>query len=254
MNLLDRNKTDLTHIVTSAVMDWLDGKGFKPVETEVPIEEGWVADLAAAIYPTFTELQQLKIIPRRPPWKSDQAIKIAWDQRATEAQRMMVALVEVKTSRGDFLSDLKWKKAIPTDLAYLAYPAGLIAPSEWPQSWGILEHWGQTGTIRCRRAAGVFNVPAEQQRDLVYSIAMRRDNHTRYARLREIRQRERIRQNEDRTIRRCNDAVKAALAIARGLHESVEGVLEWYGIRNVPDWIKRDMEMLWNASPKVPIG
>jgi len=75
--LFDRNKTDLTHAVTQAAMTWLDERGFKPVETEVEIARGWVADLASAIFPTPTELINLKLIPHRPDWEAEDEIQEA---------------------------------------------------------------------------------------------------------------------------------------------------------------------------------
>ena len=57
-------------------------------------------------------------------------------------------VVECKVSRADFLADAQkpWRKdpnlALGCERLYLA-PAGLIAPSELPQGWGLLECRGR---------------------------------------------------------------------------------------------------------------
>ncbi len=48
----DLNKSKLTENVTEAVIVWLKEKGFKPVQTEVRIANGWVADIASILRPT----------------------------------------------------------------------------------------------------------------------------------------------------------------------------------------------------------
>ena len=61
MSQLDLNKTPLTHRITALAAAFLDAHGFKPVETEVPVASGWVADVASFVYPTMTEAKKLRL-------------------------------------------------------------------------------------------------------------------------------------------------------------------------------------------------
>jgi hypothetical protein len=51
-HMKDLNKSKLTENVTEAVIVWLKEKGLKPVQTEVRIANGWVADIASILRPT----------------------------------------------------------------------------------------------------------------------------------------------------------------------------------------------------------
>lgn len=169
--ILDRNKTELTHAVTKATVAWLEDRGCKPLESEVPIQAGWIADLGGVLAPTLTELRKLKFITSRPHWKNSNCE--AWYQHAYSLQRVMTCLVEVKTSRSDFVGDKKWKLPIPTDVAYLAVPHGLVSPAEWPEDWGILEYIESSDHMRCVRVPALLSAAVEMQRDVILSIAVR---------------------------------------------------------------------------------
>jgi len=162
----------------------------------------------------------------------------------------MVALVEVKTSHSDFKNDSKWTRSIPSDLAYLAYPAGMIGVSEWPEGWGILEYHETCDSIKCRRPAVAYEVKAEIQRDMIYEISLRRDHHTRYERLRKFRRESLIERNSDKSLARINDAFRIVLAVAAGVHGSVDGVLEYYGVRKLADYLRERLDDLWNVAPE----
>lgn len=171
----DLNKSPLTQQVTKAVLAWLTEKGFKPVQTEVKVASKWVADISAVIVPTRTELQDLKLIPRPPQWQEQNA-RQAWYDNAKAMIQTYTSLVEVKTSRADFLKDHKWNSPQPTNLAYLASQKGLISTEEWPVGWGILEF--NEERVRCLRPAPLSLVSMESQRDTVLNIAMRLHNET----------------------------------------------------------------------------
>ena len=205
----DLNKSIVTHQVTDAAALWLDGHGFKPVETEVPMpwysetKSGWIADLAAVIQPTQTELIELKLIPRKPRWpgsakwtEAHREKEDRWQEVADLCLRFMTCLVEVKTSRADFRSDHKWRTEPPADLAFLAVPKGLLKPEEWPTGWGILE-WTGGSAIAYRRRPEPRVIPVDRQLRTTLSIAVRRDHHTRYARMREWRQEDRQEEKGD---------------------------------------------------------
>jgi hypothetical protein len=242
--LLDRNKTGITHEVTLAASQWLNAKGFKPVETEVPVEEGWVADLAGVIVPTQTELIDLKLLKRPPSWNErhslitkrriwDADTYAVWRKELEALSRTMTCLVEVKTSRADFRGDRKWTSTIPTDLAFLAVPKGLVTSEEWPAGWGILEY--EDGSITRRRAPALATVATEQQLGVVLSIAIRRDHHTRYARWREYQREERIEAGERKTIKRITQCMNAVLHIVEGKHPDVATTLEWHQIKDLQE-------------------
>jgi hypothetical protein len=94
----DRNKSPITHEVTDAVAVWLDAHGFKPVETEVPMVAGWVADLAAVICPTQTELIALQLI-KRPPrsMRTKQCRKLI--------QSVITRVQDIRIERGERVCD-----------------------------------------------------------------------------------------------------------------------------------------------------
>lgn len=145
----DRNKSDLTKQVTAAALMYLDERGCKPIETEVGVASGWVADIAAVLDPTITELVALKLLKRQPRYGCPGYKE--WDTQVRQVHRFMTALVEVKVSRSDFSGDQKWTLPLPTNLAYLAFPKGLITESEYPAGWGLLEYSIETDCVRCRR-------------------------------------------------------------------------------------------------------
>lgn len=107
--ICDRNKSELTHKLTAAAAFWLDEAGFKPVETEVPVCPGWVADLSGVIRPTKTEATRLKLIPPRGPYSRPNAWR-EWCDAFAAIPSLLTAVVEVKTSRSDFIGDHKWGK------------------------------------------------------------------------------------------------------------------------------------------------
>ncbi len=169
----DLNKSKLTEKVTGAVIVWLKEKGFKPVQTEVRITNGWVADIASILRPTQTELLDLKLIRKAPKWSPETQKDVTeWSSDVREMKRQIfTCLVEVKASRKDFIRDHKWDLPQPTNLAYLAVPKGLISEEEWPVGWGILEF--SDDLIRARRWASPVNSPPELQRDVIFEVLMR---------------------------------------------------------------------------------
>ncbi len=264
----DLNKTPLTHDVTSAVAFWMDEKGFKPVETEVPMpwvkenEQGWIADLSGVIVPTQTELINLKLLTRAPKYylsnghfgNPDEEYKPnpayeKWSEELFIKQRLMTCLVEVKTSRGDFVGDRKWNLDIPSDLAYLAVPKGLISPDEWPVGWGILEF--SENVIRQKRPSFQFTATVEHQRDIILAIAIRRDHNTRYARLREHERDDRQRRNINKVNSNLNDLSRAVIAIAKGDCDNVEQALRRRGIRHANEWTIKELEQLLGIAKNI---
>lgn len=208
----DRNKTEITHKVTDATYQWLDNHGFKPVETEVEMPydpahgKCWVANIAAVIVPTQTELINLKLVRRPPQWKYQSSNvgyrekREAWEAEYAEVSRRMTCLVEVKTSRGDFMGDRKWKLAPGTDLAWVAISQGVATVSECPEGWGVLVLSGDV--MKQIRTPVPRRTTVEQHLSVIYDIAIRRDHRTRYAQQREQQKAWRVRMREDREERR----------------------------------------------------
>jgi hypothetical protein len=262
----DRNKSPITHEVTVAVASWLDVLGFKPVETEVPIAAGWVADLAAVICPTQTELIALKLIQRPPSWNEIHSLKSkrrtwdadtyrAWQSTLVALRRTMTCLVEVKTSRADYCGDRKWTLPLPTDLAFVAFPRGLVKPEEWPTGWGILEF--HDGAIKRLRAPTPQVTADSQQRDIILSIAIRRDHHTRYSRFREAQKDTRLAAATETSLARVRDVVRTVLSVARGEHSNLEECLMFSRLRNhmrtMPEWVLEPLRELYGIANKTPI-
>ena len=245
----DQNKTELTKNITAATCFWLDKHGCKPVETEVYVTRGWVADIASAIFPSNTELQELKLIRRAPRW-SKLTERETWEVEAAAITRMMTVIVEVKTSRSDFLGDKKWTSPSMADLSWIAVPSGLIGESERPQGWGILEYNEGRDCMVMSCVPQIRITTAEQQRNLIYSIACRRDNHTRYEHINQIRKEYREQDKQRESLIRVKDAIRAALSIAHGVYGSVEGALEAHRIKlcSIGELEMLKLTRLWNCS------
>ncbi len=245
---MDRNKTELTHIVTNAVYGWLDERGCKPIETEVPVQHGWVADIASMVSPTLTELVNLKLLKRRPKWNQP-GYREWWDvaKQRQQSLGLLTVLVEVKTSRSDFSGDKKWTLPVPTHLAYLAVPQGLVI-DEVPKGWGLLEYSPAGKTVTCRVVPEVMNVTVEQQLAVVHGVAVRRDHHTRYERHRAFQKELTVTRNESISRTRVVSAMSAMKSIVRGEHGSVKAALEYYGIRHFPEYALLGLEELWERA------
>lgn len=265
--MVDRNKSQLTHDVTAAVMLYLDERGFKPVETEVgmpwcPENEGcrgWIADLAGVINPTQTELIGLGLLKKGLGWnelhgrdRNDSVVKAwhekedAWRAQRDRLLRVMTCLVEVKTSRSDFTGDRKWKMVHPVDLAYVAIPRGMVKPEEWPVGWGVMEY--HEGAIKRLRAPVPQVTTVEQHRDVILSIAIRRDHRTRYAMHKEFSQAQRVRQGEEVTIRRVYEVTRALLEIARGERSTIQESLDRHRINKLPGFEMRQLQELYGIA------
>jgi hypothetical protein len=244
---LDRNKTDATHNVTRAVMRYLDERGFKPVETEVPVADGWVADIAGVCTPTRTEAVRLKLIPASPRCAAGEPYQ-RWNARYQALPCPLTALVEVKVSKSDFSGDHKWDKPSPANLRYLAIPHGLLL-SAYPPGWTVLSV-SNDGTVRIVASGDVCNVPADQKMLTILSIAVRRDHATRYQRLRGMMKQYRVTQGEQRTLSRMSDAIRMAFAVATGqscgvVHATPEEAVRFHCSKPLPKYVMDEARRLW---------
>ena len=140
--MADNNKTHLTNVITAGAKMWMLGVGFKPVQDEVPVADGWVADVAGYIQPTQTELtRHLKLL---------KALGLTNDESGvakffSRYEMPMTGLIEVKTTKADYKKDIGRKYArhdqpsCPVHLPWLAYPTGMVPDLELPHYWGLLE-------------------------------------------------------------------------------------------------------------------
>lgn len=103
-------------------------------------------------------------------WSMEREIPDAIGWRSHESY-----LVECKTSRADFLHDLKkWHRKYPDwgmgELRYYMTPPGLIQVDELPDKWGLLEVYPKI--IRKVRYASRFDrqKAAVKERTLMYQV------------------------------------------------------------------------------------
>jgi len=245
--LCDANKTALTARVTAAASLWMNERGMKPVETEVPIVTGWVADLAGAVCPTRTEAQELKLLPRKPSYRSISneewhTIHLAWEAAYKALPPIVTAIIEVKTTRSDFCGDKKWKLIQPAHLCYLATPPNLVKPEEIPPGWGWLVVAGE-GSARQLQPASICQQPDSGTASLLYSIAVRRDHQTRHARLREFQRNQGATDATDKACRRLGLLIEVAMDVISG-SRSLDESLSWHGgsTLKLKDYQRRQIE------------
>lgn len=249
----DRNKSELTIAITKNAALWLDGKGFKPVETEVPVENGWIADVAGVCCPTQTEMIDLKIIQRPPRYRGSSWAQAgskyeidykAWREKYNTIPQPLTALVEVKTSRGDYMGDRKWSSEWPTNLCYVAMPEGMIEPQYWPPCWGVIL-FSQNGSVvrKVHAPAAIKPLSIEKQMWTIHSLAVARDHQTRYARLRELSRAQRIRDGEAKSIGRISAAIRLVVKVAAGM-EIDAAISEGYVQVKLPEHIRQELEAL----------
>ncbi len=186
--VLDSNKTALTHRVTALAAAYLDGLGCKPVETEVPIQPGWVADVASFWYPSLTESKRLGL-SKRARARLGNDLEIGNPISRAYGEGPFTVLVEVKTSRSDFTRDTKKWEETPAHLCFIAYPTGLMDKEEIPRGWAGLQ-MSKNGTKVCRthHASVGYRFHAQHSGDIIDFIAavgIRRDHRTRNASMRD---------------------------------------------------------------------
>jgi hypothetical protein len=265
----DANKTDLTRRITTAAATWLDQRGFRPVETEVPVIQGWVADLAGLCYPTPTEAQSLKLIDKKPRYpdcpgrfgvdseeyrlgmKEYRLALDEWERTYTALSAPMTAIVEVKASPVDLAQDTKWGRQLPAHLVYLAIPPSLACDESLDARWGILVLTA-SGDVRLHRPPQVNDVAPEQTLGVVCQIAMRRDNFTRHARFRELDRQTRQTDNTKINRKRLSKAVEVVLAILDGkpVDEAIRDSA--YREAKLPKWQIEELNGLAKSFRRVP--
>lgn len=194
----DANKSPLTRKVTAMALMWLADRGFKPLAKEVPICQGWIADIAGMAVLTRTEAIELKLIERNR--KAMYLKESDWEARYRELPSPISCLVEVKVSRADFLKDQSRKFGSGTPhahLNYVAVPADLVLSLEVPLDWGLLV-CHESKVILAQKPR--LRMP--ETKDLVWlawDLAVKLDHEKRYAAHREHQREEVDRMAESRT-------------------------------------------------------
>lgn len=89
-----------------------------------------------------------------------------------------------------------------------------------------------------------------QQLDVVFQIAVRRDNHTRYARLREWQKEIRAQTNENISRTRVLTAMRAMQSIVQGEHGSVQEALDYHGVKHIPEYYREELQKMWATASR----
>lgn len=188
---LDRNKTILTHKITALASAYLDALGCKPIETEVSMGNGTIADIASFTYPTMSELKRGKLLKHLidknvfEDYRQDNLFRYRYGG-------ILTVCVEVKTSLSDLKKDLgrkyDYKKhlILPTHLCYLAVPAFLEEEVNKIYGWGRIICHNNGERIKKVYPQWFPNALHPYQIiDVIAQIAIRREHRTRYRAMRD---------------------------------------------------------------------
>jgi len=240
--MADLNKTEITLRITEAAATWLKGLGAKPVEVEVPIAVGWVADLAGVWRPTATEAIKAKLIepkPRCPDWqgRTQNVIRIwqnkvaKWDQIFDRLPDPILIGHEVKISQADFRKDLRRKfvtkgnRTGPVHMRCLSVLRGKVRPEQYPDGWWVLEHGPSGRVVKIAQRGRFLKVEKSKQIIVLTSLSEKIWNREENKFWRDINRSHRDGQNKRISLLRVNRVVDAVLAVARGDENSIEKCL-----------------------------
>jgi len=232
--MLDKNKTPKTHRATAIVSAYLDARGFKPIETEVRVYNGWIADLASFVYPTMTETKKLKLTGYKNILGE---AKIEFNDFIYRYSTPLTAIVEVKVTRQDFKIDMERKfsgQIFPAHLCYLAYPRGII--EEPPVGWVGLEL-----DKECQRLLRVTRSVLKRNKynytfvhpqnpgdtiDLIANVAIRREHRTRYQAMRDWLKSYRAKEKQDQKVSDVSELLYWIEKILDGKTRKTETILQ----------------------------
>lgn len=221
--VLDSNKSALTHKITAVCAAYLDKRGFKPIETEVSVgrmQWGWIADLASFVYPSWSECKLIGL-------NTDELIN------------PVTAIVEVKITRGDFRKDIRRKfnaENLPAHICYLAYPKGMLSDEEIPARWVGLEVKADGSKLlrRKKKIVPVMDQTAEQIIDLIAAVAIRRDHRTRYRAMKDAMRMYNAEQRESKVRYKASSLLQGLVAWLTDTgftkdYDNLKDVLVFYG-------------------------
>lgn len=225
--MLDRNKTARTHRITADAIAYMDGHGFKPIETEVPVAQGWVADIASFACLSNTEKTNMGLIDKK-VWPSgrkgiDQEAGMYFDFKYGPYVTM---IIEVKISVKDFKKDLGYKfngKVFPAQICAIAFPDGMLELKDIPDGWIGLpideDRRRVTKPLYGRKSWPEHYTHSQHPGDMVSfiaNVAIRRDHRSRHESTRDWMKMQRAR---DKEIKKMSS-----------LNQILEGFLGWMGI------------------------
>jgi len=256
---IDRNKTGLTHRVTAVAAACLEGIGCKPVETEVGVRKGWIADVASYWYPTWTEMKKLHLHKRvRETLEIDDEIER--DLIGPEPKYLIrcygpgpfTVLVEVKTTAADFRGDgRKWAaRPYPAHICFLAYPTGVMQPNDIPAGWFAIETSKEGRAVRkIHRSRGRLHPQHPGVvLDFVATVGIRRDHRTRYAAMRDWLKTYHAEEAEKRRRYSATRLLERVVLWLQGdgwkAERPLAEVLSDVGIQKVPHYLKESIAYL----------
>lgn len=244
---LDGNKMALTHRITAVAMAYFDACGFKPVETEVCIASGWIADIASFVYPTPTEAKKLRLNHR---FGNDPNYNW-YDDLHSRYGYMYTGIVEVKVTRSDFLKDLetKFNNSPPAHLAFIAFPTGMIEEREIPIGWMGLK-CSKDGSKLVKRVGWGKVHPRHpgDTIDFIAQVAIRRDHRTRYEFMRSLMRAYRATEKEGRKTYKLSSVIQVIASwVKGGAYKShfpnLKEALESQNIK-CPGYIENDLKLI----------
>ena len=191
---LDRNKTALTHKLTALGIGLLATIGCKPIETEVPVGNGIIVDVAGFTYPSMTELKRGKLLKSaildNPLLKREDSYTVV-EYLSRKGLFPLTAVVEVKISLADFKKDLKRKFSQGiADLNYIIVPRSIkekvqeamneVSHYDYYYHWSIIEASDSGGRILKSDIPRINEVPISKTLTIISNIAIRRCHRTEY--------------------------------------------------------------------------
>lgn len=180
----------------------MEGLGCKPVEAEVGVADGWIADLFGLWYPTNTELKKARAIHRWTGEDDPEARYRAAERLWSRYMLPLTVLVEVKVTKSDLARDIgrkipnqKRATSLPpaAQICIVAAPGSVLerfdkARYTQMSSWGMLRLSEDGERVVSGKEAMPWEMnaqhPYERER-AVMGLIETLDHRTRHARIRQ---------------------------------------------------------------------
>ncbi len=264
--MLDNNKTALTHRVTAVAIAYLSGLGCKPIETEVPIRPGWIADVASYWEPTWTEVKKFrlhrKLVEMLGIDLADYDIMRSRVEQIKEAAKLIgmdfdesallsriagdgpfTVLCEVKVTKADFAkSPGKWLAVMgttPAHLCFIAYPHGIVDKLPW--GWyGIETSADGRRKRKVHRSGRLLAQHVGATLDFVAAVGVRRHHRTTYAATRDWAKMYRAEESEKQVRYSTGDLLRCVAEWLQGegysADKTLKAALERAGLAKSPKY------------------
>ena len=212
---LDRNKTELTHKLTALAVGHLTVIGCKPIETEVPVGEGIIVDVAGFTYPSMSELKRGKLLKSaimEEPILKGHSDYFTEEYISRKRLYPLTAVVEVKITVADFKKDIQRKFLLPiADLNYIIVPNSIYETchellqkgqignmSYWNwNTWSFIVASDNGERILKSDIPKINTIPIDKTLSIVSQIAIRRCHRTEYAFMRNMLKQYRVKKKEE---------------------------------------------------------